>query len=382
MKIAHIFASYPNKYQPYNKILVAEIIKAGHLVQTFSLSSPDKSDKETIYLFNNPNIIKKLYCIFFDSLRLYHYKIFCNKSFRYILINYTRFRPLLKFSGYSLHIHHIQLVHGMFYNFLKCFDMKYALTVRGSDVAIHHISNKEQGKNLIVALKNAYYIHAVSNDLAQKAMDITGSKSNIAIIPRIREANYTIENKNSLFKSNNKIAILSVGRYHWVKGYNYILGALAEVKNQGIQFSYVICGDGGEEETKQIKYLIKLYGLEDEIVLPGFINSNAISQYYYSADIYICGSLYEGMPNSVINALRFEIPTIATRVGGIPEIIEDHVNGLLCNPADVKDMAEKLLEIIKQGWKPKLIELDSICDNDEIINKYLDFYNELNREQI
>ena len=271
----------------------------------------------------------------------------------------------------------------MFLNFLKCFDIRYALTLRGSDVAIHHISNKEQGGNFIVALQNSYSIHAVSNDLAQKAMDITDSKPDIVIIPRIiRETNYTINDKNNLFKSNTKIAMLSVGRYHWVKGYNYILGALAELKNQGIQFAYVICGDGDEEETKQIKYLINLYGLEDEIVLAGFINSNAIDQYYYSTDIYICGSLYEGMPNSVINALKFEIPTIATRVGGIPEIIEDHVNGLLCNPADVKDMAEKLLEIIKQGWKPKLIELDSICDNDEIINKYLDFYNELNREQI
>lgn len=371
MKIAHIFASYPNKYQPYNQSIIDVLKKSGHIVKIFSLSFSGKLDGETIYLFNNPSIIKKLNCIIFDIHRLYKYKKYCNQTFRNVLIGFSRYKPLLYIRDYILHIHHIQLIHGDFFSFLKCFEIEYVLSIRGSDIAIHSIANKVYKNNIILALNNAHSIHTVSSDLSQKVEDITGLNDNIFVIPRYIDRKFFKRSPRTPNRSNN---ILSVGRYHWVKGYNYILEALAKVKEEGICFSYVICGDGNEEETKQLKYLINLHKLNDEVDLVGFVDYNNIYNYYYSADIYICGSLYEGMPNSVINAINHQISTIATSVGGIPEIIEDNINGLLCKPADSNDIREKLLRILRNEWTPQFVKSVQTLGAKEILKKYLNLY--------
>jgi len=379
MKIAHIFASYPNKYQPYNLSIIDVLKKTGHIVKIFSLSFSGKLDNETIYLFNNPSIIKKLNCIIFDILRLCKYKKYCNQTFRKVLISYSRYRPLLYIRDYSLHIHHIQLIHGDFFRFLNCFEIEYVISIRGSDIAIYSIANKVYKNNIMLALNNAHSIHAVSSDLSQKVEEIINSNDNIFVIPRYIERKLI---KRRVINSNKSNNILSVGRYHWVKGYNYILEALAKVKEEKIHFSYVICGDGNEEETKQLKYLINLYELNDEVELVGFINNIDIDRYYSTADIYICGSLYEGMPNAVINAIDFQIPIIATSVGGIPEIIKDNINGLLCKPADSNDIKNKLFRILNKEWKPQFTKSVKTPRAEEILKKYLDLYENIDNDSL
>tara|TARA_B100001250_G_scaffold401838_1_gene414190 strand:+ start:963 stop:2087 length:1125 start_codon:yes stop_codon:yes gene_type:complete len=370
MNIVHIFAAYPNKYQPYNTEFINELNKIGYNNKVFSFSLNGGLDSKTTYLFNNPSKYKMIYNFIFDFYRLLKYKKYSEQTIGEALTNFTRYKPLLYYFNYFFHIHHIQIIDKKFLSFLKCFKIAYSVSIRGSDVAINVIQNPNFNQNLSLALSNTKSIHAVSNDLAMKLKSFTRNE-NIFIIPR-----YIVydENRNISKKSNETTQILTVGRYHWVKGYNYILETLCRLKKDKIEFNYTICGDGSVEETKQLNYLVELYGLSNQVDLVGFVDHQVISSYYKSTDIYLCGSIYEGMPNAVINALNYNIPIVATSVGGIPEIITDGINGLLCLPADSQDMKKKLLQIINKDYFFEICSDSQISNSKNILSKYLDFY--------
>ena len=69
------------------------------------------------------------------------------------------------------------------------------------------------------------------------------------------------------------------------------------------------------------------------------------------SDIYICSSRFEGLPLSVIEAMALGIPSVATKVGGIPSIIQDGYTGLLVEPEDSDAIANAVLTLIEN---PKL----------------------------
>ena len=373
MKVIHIYTAYPNKYHPYNIEFINKLSKKGFINRIVSFSFNGEIDNKTKYLFNNPNKFIRIYNLIFDFIRFIKYKKISKQSLSEALISFARYKPLLKYKDYCIHIHHIQVINKSFYSFLKCFDLEYGLSIRGSDITIHYLYNDEYRENINLALINAKLIHTVSSDLASKVHNITRS-NNIITIPRYTSLNNSNSKKN-IVKDN--LFILSVGRYHWVKGYNYILESLYRISQKNIKFKYFICGDGTDEETKHLKYLIEMYNLNDKVELVGFVEQNKILKYYEISNIYICGSLYEGMPNAVINAINLHVPIVATSVGGVPEIIKNKVNGLLCKPADSIDMEDKLLKIINREWELSDQNKLNNYNSETVMDKYIDFYKQL-----
>jgi len=63
-------------------------------------------------------------------------------------------------------------------------------------------------------------------------------------------------------------------------------------------------------------------------------------------DVYVCSSLKEGFPFSLLEAMSAGLPIVTTKVGGISEMIKDNQSGLLVKPADPKELAEKIIEVI------------------------------------
>lgn len=128
---------------------------------------------------------------------------------------------------------------------------------------------------------------------------------------------------------------------------DFVVGTVAELtKNKGLPYlvnaahhlqsnesmkkrlRIIIIGEG-EDKTK-LQNLINALGLEDTITLHGFI----VDAYKYlkAFDIFVLPSLKEGLPYTLIEAMHAKIPIIGTRVGGIPDLIEEDVNGLIVPP--------------------------------------------------
>lgn len=135
---------------------------------------------------------------------------------------------------------------------------------------------------------------------------------------------------------------ISVGRLSEEKGFDRILRALAMLT---IPYQYCIVGDGPERE--KLKSLATELYIEKHVRFAGSMPDPFTAM--HSPDLFLMGSHYEGFPNVLTEANSIGIPVIAFRApGGIPEVVENGVNGLLVEGQEPKDMAaaiEKALQV-------------------------------------
>lgn len=101
---------------------------------------------------------------------------------------------------------------------------------------------------------------------------------------------------------------------------------------------------GGNGEVEKVQDIIKERKLESLAKYEGWVSGEKKVQLLNSADAYVLPSYHEGVPISILEAESYGLPIISTRVGGIPEIVEDGVNGILITPGD-KDALYKAITI-------------------------------------
>ena len=130
---------------------------------------------------------------------------------------------------------------------------------------------------------------------------------------------------------------LIVGRLSREKDHITLLRAMSGLQS-GHAMHLLIVGDGPERAN--IEATARQLGLFDDVTLTGQVAS--AEPYYGISDFAILSSLSEGSPNALLEAMAAGIPAIATRVGGIPEIVEDRKSALLVPPADVEAMTQAI----------------------------------------
>jgi len=166
----------------------------------------------------------------------------------------------------------------------------------------------------------------------------------IKFLPR-DEARKKIISKihNSEFMIHNSTIIIgTIANLYKTKGLEYLIEAIKILATYNLQLTTIIIGEG--RERKNLENLVEKYSLEKNIFLPGNIKNAA--ELLPAFDIYACSSVKEGFPYSILEAMSAGLPIVATRVGGIPEIINDCKNGLLAESANPKDIAEKIKTLI------------------------------------
>jgi glycosyltransferase involved in cell wall biosynthesis len=128
------------------------------------------------------------------------------------------------------------------------------------------------------------------------------------------------------------------------KGHQYLLEAAAFLKEAGYSLKYRFAGEGSQKEHLQ-KMAIELR-LKEEVVFDGFVRD--IPKFLSEIDIFVLPSLYEGMGVAVLEAMAAGKPVVASNVGGIPELIEDGVTGLLVPPGDPNTLAMSISRLVSQ----------------------------------
>ena len=101
------------------------------------------------------------------------------------------------------------------------------------------------------------------------------------------------------------------------------------------------CGDG--KYLKDVEKLALNYNIADKVQFSGNVSKTNIYRYLNESDLFVLASRTEGMPRVVIEAMSVGLPIVATKVGGIPEILEDKV---LVEINNAQALADKILEII------------------------------------
>lgn len=138
-------------------------------------------------------------------------------------------------------------------------------------------------------------------------------------------------------ESAEKLKIFTMGELGKRKGTYDIIEAIKYIQNNNIIIE--LYGDG---DVQKCEKLINDNNLQERIKIKGWISGNDKGEVFKNSDIYILPSYNEGLPMSILEAMSYGLPVISTPVGGIPEAVEDGVNGFLIQPGDAKALAEKI----------------------------------------
>ena len=138
------------------------------------------------------------------------------------------------------------------------------------------------------------------------------------------------------------IVIGQVSRLNEQKGHTYLIDAAPAIIARQPRVKFVLVGDGPlrAELTKKIQDK----GVEDHFVLLGFRQD--VPELLPLFDVFTLPSLYEGLPNVVLEAMACGLPVVATPVDGTKEAVIDQETGFLVPVGDTKQLAEKLLDVI------------------------------------
>ena len=162
-------------------------------------------------------------------------------------------------------------------------------------------------------------------------------------------------NKVSNLNNNN---IISVGRLSSQKGYDMLLNAWSIVEKNS-DLNLIIVGDGDERDNldKQVKEL----NLKN-VSFAGITND--ISRFYLNSCAYVSSSRYEGLPMCMIEAQSFGLPLVSFKCKtGPSEIIKNEITGYLVENGNCKELAEKILELVKDREKLKKMAIKSKEDS-------------------
>ncbi len=144
------------------------------------------------------------------------------------------------------------------------------------------------------------------------------------------------------------VKILSVGRFAAQKDYLTALNAIVLLKKKAFDktIEYIIVGDG--ELDQQIQTWIKDLQVSDVTIVR---NPDKIEDYYIESDIYFLSSIFEGTPNSIMEALNYSLPVVSTDVGDAKYLVKDGLNGFLVPVRDSGMLASKLYELVSDPDK-------------------------------
>lgn len=160
---------------------------------------------------------------------------------------------------------------------------------------------------------------------------ITHKSDNVSLLP-------------SDFKPSSGIVLGYFARLVPLKGHKYLIEAVSRVSNEFPNIKLVIAGDGQlkEELEKQSRDL----GIEEKVLFTGWIDHIRIYRFLNILDIHVFPSIAELFPFAILEAMAAGKPIVATRVGGVPEVISDGENGILVPPRDYKSLAEGIKRLI------------------------------------
>jgi len=141
------------------------------------------------------------------------------------------------------------------------------------------------------------------------------------------------------YQPQERLTILSVGRSHWIKGYDYALQSCKLLKDEGLDFSYTIIGGAGDEE---LQFLIYDLGLADTVVLKGRMPQQEVFDCMKNSSVLLMPSIEEGIPNVVVESMALGLPVISTNCGGVSELISNGKNGWVVPVRDPRAMADAI----------------------------------------
>jgi glycosyltransferase involved in cell wall biosynthesis len=145
-----------------------------------------------------------------------------------------------------------------------------------------------------------------------------------------------------------KKSILCVARFDANKGHEDLIRALATVRDAGIDFRAYLVGSVTDEAYLQnITQLVRQTQLLEHVCIRPSITDAQLADCYLASDVFVLPSRQETSPLVILEAMYAGLPIVATKVGGIPELVADGVHGYLVESSRPAQLAEKLVSLLR-----------------------------------
>ncbi len=196
---------------------------------------------------------------------------------------------------------------------------------------------------------------AVSKRIEQELLEVGVARDKLRVLHNaIVVENYQRTGKRGVLQDivGRRVespVIASVGRLSAEKGHADLIEAMALVKGAGHKVSLVLIGDGSERP--KLVQQVAQHGLQDSVYFTGYVQSP--QHLLEEVDLMVLPSHTEGLPNVALEALLMDVPVLATRVGGTPEVIIDGETGRLVAPRSPGELAAGIVEFLSSPelWK-------------------------------
>lgn len=143
------------------------------------------------------------------------------------------------------------------------------------------------------------------------------------------------------------LIVLFVGNIIPTKGVIELATATVELAAKDPRWMLVMIGAGPSSEA--VTQVFEHAGLRGRLLMPGKVDHAALAPWFAAADVFCLPSYREGVPNVVLEAMACGVPVVASRVGGVPEVLPDHA-GLMIEPRSVPAIVEALATCAERPW--------------------------------
>jgi colanic acid/amylovoran biosynthesis glycosyltransferase len=274
---------------------------------------------------------------------------------------------------------HVQWVShiSLFEDLLKSQTYKFVLSQRGYQTNVRPFVDKANFEYLQIWLPQFSGFHSVSQAVSKEGDKIYKSQNKIdhVVYTGLDLSRFAF---NPLAVQNKVLEIISVGRPHWIKGYDIALKALALLKMKGLEFNYQIIGAEGNQE---LLFLRKELDLDAEVEFLPKLPQQKVFEMMSSSDIFLLSSIEEGIANVAVEAMALGCPVISTNCGGTEELISHQKEGWIVPVYDEEAMAAQISEFsqldseyIKKIKKEARRKVDRQHNEGKMVEDILELY--------
>jgi glycosyltransferase involved in cell wall biosynthesis len=149
----------------------------------------------------------------------------------------------------------------------------------------------------------------------------------------------------------NDLILLYLARVEPRKGTDVLVRAVSQLSKR----DWFLLMAGSIEQPEYVRYvsdLAKKLGVLGKICITGSLPRTMLPALYSASYVYILPSLFEGLPATILEAMSCKTPIIASKVGGVPEVVIDEYNGILFNPGSVEELS-KAIEYVLESPKAR-----------------------------
>lgn len=349
-----------------------ELAKMGHVVHFISYGLPFRINS----FFKN---------IYFHEVEMLEYPLF--KYPPYSLSLSVKMAEVIEAEKLDiLHVHYAMPHAASAYLAQKMVGedkIKFVTTLHGTDITLVG-SHSSFYKLTKFSIENSNGITCVSNYLKKSTEEIFKIKKDMRVIynfvdtGRYKRESLDRENVDFLkyIKKGDKV-ISHISNFRPVKRIQNIIKAFCKISRE-VQSKLLLVGEG--PEAARCKIIVEKLKLEDKVFFLGRYDN--IIPVLSASDLYMLPSKSESFGLSALEALSCSVPVIGTNTGGLPEVVIDGQCGYLCDPDDIKSLANRALKILSSEELAKKMGQEArkrakLFDSSIIVPQYMNYYNEV-----